>query len=89
MTMFYNVEYFINTNDITNKTTTCFGLIIMPSSGCIRMNLLVSYARVCVGGVGGTRSRAMVEGLCKLGGVPLAACVYDNLMFKPSKNVKK
>jgi hypothetical protein len=36
-----------------------------------------------VGG-GGTRSRAMVEGLRKLGSMPLAACICNNLRFKPS-----
>jgi hypothetical protein len=49
------------------------------------MNELISmlYTRVCRWW-GGTRSRAMVEGLRKLGGMPLAACICDNPRSKPS-----
>ena len=55
---------YILLSTVGNKTTTCFGPIGGPSSGC-NLDLEISYTR-CVGG-GGTRSRYFNIGYHDLG----------------------
>jgi len=56
---------YISLSTVGNKTTTYFGPIGGPSSGC-NLDLEISYTR-CVGG-GGTRSRYFNIGYHGLGG---------------------
>jgi hypothetical protein len=59
--MFRTQVYIFHTEKYIGYTTTCFGPVYWPSSGCT-VNLTSSYTTRACGTVGGTRSRLTVVG---------------------------